>query len=85
MKPVDLSRDVAEVLRLGNVEGVSVREIARQLNMARRTVRKILGRRDAPPYPRFALDERNIHRVLEDRPFARYVAARHWPGPNEAR
>ena len=51
MKPVDPSRNVAEVLRL-RLEGVSVRRIACQLNLARRTVRKILGLPDAPrPLP----------------------------------
>jgi transposase len=34
----------AEVLRLGLVEGVAVRAIARRLKMARKTVRQILGR-----------------------------------------
>jgi transposase len=34
----------AEVLRLGLVEGVGVRAIARRLGMARKTVRRILGR-----------------------------------------
>ena len=66
---------VAEVLRLGLVEGVSVRQIARQLHMARWTVRKILDRPDAPG-PRFALGERSTHMVLDDTPFARCVATR---------
>ena len=35
---------VAEVLKLGLVEGLSVRAIARRLGMARRTVRRTLGR-----------------------------------------
>ena len=84
MKLVDLSGNVAEVLRLGMVEGVSVRQIAHQLNMSRRTVRKILGRHDAPRGPRdrrLALDESNILMVLDDTPFARCAATR----PNEAR
>jgi hypothetical protein len=34
----------AEVSRLGLVEGVGVRAIARRLRMARKTVRQILGR-----------------------------------------
>jgi transposase len=88
MKLVDLSGNVAEVLRLGMVEGISVRRIARQLNMARRTVRKMLGRHDAPRGPRgprLDLDESNIAMVLDDTPFARCVAARAWSGPNEAR
>ena len=74
MKPTDPS--VAEVLRLGLVEGVSVRRLARQLNMARRTVRKILGRHDAPRGPRLDLGERNTPMVLDDTPFARCVATR---------
>ena len=48
MKDIDSSR-VAEVLRLGLVEGVGVRAIAKRLHMARKTVRKILGRHRAPP------------------------------------
>ena len=44
MKPVDPSERAAEVLRLGLVEGVGVRAIARRLGLARKTVRKILGR-----------------------------------------
>jgi transposase len=51
MKPIDDSSRVAEVLRLGLVEGVAVRAIARRLNMARKTVRRILGRHHAPPRP----------------------------------
>ena len=79
MKLVDPSGNVAEVLRLGLVEGVSVRQIARQLHLARKTVRRILGRHDAPRGPRLDLDERNIAMVLDDTPFARCVAARAWP------
>lgn len=82
MKLVDLSGNVAEVLRLGLLEGVSVRQIARQLNMARRTVRNILGRHDAPRGPRgprLDLDESNIVMVLDDTPFPRCVATRAWP------
>ena len=63
MKPVDPSSNVIEVLRLSLVEGVSVRRIARHLDMTRWTVRKILGRHDAPRGPRLDLDEGNIHRV----------------------
>ncbi|MEY2930333.1 MAG: hypothetical protein RL033_1082 [Pseudomonadota bacterium] len=77
MKPMDLS--VAEVLRLGNVEGVSVRQIARQLNMARRAVRKILGRHEAPRGPRLNLDESNTHMVLDD------TSSRGVSRPHEAR
>jgi hypothetical protein len=86
MKPPDPF--VAEVLRLGLVEGVSVRRIARQLNMARRTVRQILGRHDAPRGPRgprLDLGERNIPMVVDDTPFARWFATRAFSGPNEAR
>lgn len=66
---------VAEVLRLDRVDGISVRQIARQLNMARKTVRKILGRHDVPRGPRLDLDEANI-RMLDDKPLARCVATR---------
>ena len=82
MKPVDPSGDVAAVLRL-RVEGVSVRRIARPLNLACRTVRKILDLPDAPRGPHLALDERKIHRVLEDTPFARCAETRPWRGPNK--
>ena len=51
MKKVEPSSHVAEVLRLGLVEGVGVRAIARKLRMARKTVRKILGLHHAPPKP----------------------------------
>jgi transposase len=44
VKAPDASGRTAEVLRLGLIEGVSVRAIARRLSMARRTVRRILGR-----------------------------------------
>ncbi len=43
MMRVDPSGRVAEVLRLGLLEGVSVRQIARQLHLSRKTVRKVLG------------------------------------------
>jgi transposase len=42
---------VAEVLRLGLVEGVAVRAIAKRLHMSRKTVRKILGHHQAPAKP----------------------------------
>jgi hypothetical protein len=63
MRPVDSSGNVAEVRRLGLIEGVTVRKIARQLDMSRWAVRKILGRHDAPRDPRLALDEGYILRV----------------------
>ena len=75
MKPPDSSGRVAEVLRLGLVEGVAVRAIAKRLHMARKTVRKILGRHRAPPKP--AGDPRGsildpyepaIRAVLDDTP-----------------
>ena len=50
MKPTDPF--VAEVLRLGMVDGVSVRQIAVKLHMARKTVRKLLGRPRVPKVPR---------------------------------
>jgi transposase len=48
MKDADDPGRVAEVLRLGLVEGVAVRAIARRLKMARKTVARILGRHRAP-------------------------------------
>jgi transposase len=75
MKPIDDSSRVAEVLRLGLVEGVAVRAIARRLNIARKTVRRILGRHHAPPKPATEprgsiLDpyESAIRAVLDDAP-----------------
>jgi transposase len=74
MKPVDPSGHVAEVLRLGLVEGVSVRQIARKLHLSRKTVRKILGRHQAPAKPSTPrgslLDpyEKAIHAILDDTP-----------------
>ncbi len=75
MKELDHSGRVAEVLRLGLVEGVAVRAIARRLHMARKTVRQILGRHRAPPTlaapPRGSiLDpyETAIRAVLDDTP-----------------
>lgn len=75
MKQVDDSSRVAEVLRLGLVEGVAVRAIARRLHMARKTVRRILGRHHAPPKPAAeprgsVLDpyESAIRAVLDDAP-----------------
>ncbi len=49
MSPIDSSGRVAEVLRLGLIEGVSVRQIAKKLSISRKTVRKILGLHTAPP------------------------------------
>ena len=75
MKQIDDSGRIAEVLRLGLVEGVGVRAIARRLNMARKTVRRILGRHHAPPKPAAEprgsiLDpyESAIRAVLDDAP-----------------
>jgi transposase len=75
MKPLDGSGRVAEVLRLGLVEGVAVRAIAKRLGMARKTVRKILGRPSASPKPAAEprgsiLDpyEPAIRAVLDDAP-----------------
>ena len=67
VKPVDPFGNVAEVRRLGLVEGLSVRRIARHLDMSRWAVRKILGRHDAPRGPRLDLDEGNIH-MVDDTP-----------------
>jgi len=75
MKEVDPAGRVAEVLRLGLIEGVSVRLIARRLHMARKTVRKILGRQRTVAKPAAEargsiLDpyEPAIRAVLEDVP-----------------
>jgi transposase len=75
MKDLDSSGRVAEVLRLGLVEGVAVRAIAKRLHMARKTVRMILGRHRAPPRPAAEprgsiLDpyETAIRAVLDDTP-----------------
>jgi transposase len=75
MKLIDPSGNVAEVLRLGLVEGVSVRQIASRLSMARKTVRKILGRHQPParaaPAPRGSLldpYEKTIEKLLDDTP-----------------
>ena len=75
MKPLDASSKAAEVLRLGLVEGISVRQIARRLSMARRTVRKLLGRHVAPPptppAPRGSLldpYEAAIRAIVDDTP-----------------
>jgi hypothetical protein len=86
MKLVDPSGNIAEVLHLGLVEGVSVRQIARHLDLARKTVRTILGQHDAPRGPRgprLDLDERNMAMVLDDTPLVRCVAGRTWSGSNE--
>src|SRR5271166_5194730 len=48
MKPPKADH-VAEVLRLGLIEGISVRQIAKRLSIARKTVRKILGLHTTPP------------------------------------
>src|SRR5262249_32217055 len=81
MKPVESSAKVAEVLRLGLVEGVSVRQIAVKLHMARKTVRKILGRHVAPTKPAAAprgslLDpyDKAIRALLDDTPEMRAPA-----------
>lgn len=74
MKPVDPSGNVAEVLRLSLVEGVSVRQISSRLHLSRKTVRKILGRHHPPAKPTAPrgslLDpyEKAIHTLLDDTP-----------------
>ena len=75
MTELETSGRVAEVLRLGLVEGVSVRQIARRLRMARKTVRRILGRQRlparAPAAPRGSLldpYEKAIRAILDDTP-----------------
>ena len=75
-KALEGSARVAEVLRLGLVEGVPIRQIARRMHMARKTVRKILGRdRTATPKPPPAARESmlepyesTIRGLLEDTP-----------------
>jgi transposase len=47
----DRSGRVAEVLRLGLIEGMALRAIARKLQMTRKTVRKVLGRHQAVSKP----------------------------------
>lgn len=56
MQPSEPGDRTAEVLRLGLMEGMSVRSIARRLGMARRTVRRVLGH--GPPAKRQAKDLR---------------------------
>jgi transposase len=66
---------LSEVLRLSLVEGLSVRAIARRLQLSRKTVRRLLGRAPArtPPAkePRASLldpYDAEIHRLLADTP-----------------
>jgi transposase len=75
MKPPAAPDHVAEVLRLGLIEGVSVRQIAKRLSISRKTVRKVLGLH-TPPSPRPAaargslLDayETPLREILDDVP-----------------
>jgi transposase len=70
----DVPDRTAEVLRLAYVEGLGVRAIARRLSMARKTVRKLLGRAPkqlAPPAPRASLLDPYlvaIRKMLEETP-----------------
>jgi transposase len=74
------SDPTAEVLRLGLVEGMSVRAIARRLGMARKTVRQILGRslpERKPVAPRASLldaYDKTIRSILDDVPDIRSPA-----------
>ena len=74
------SDHAAEVLRLGLVEGLSVRAIARRLGMARKSVRLILGRslpERKPATPRAGLldaYERPIRSIFDDVPDIRAPA-----------
>jgi transposase len=74
VKELATSGRIAEVLRLGLIDGVSVRAIARRLSMARRTVRKILGRAPVarkPSEPRGSLldpYDKAIRGLLADAP-----------------
>lgn len=70
---VDPQERTAEVLRLGLVEGEGVRAIARRLGMARKTVRKILGRSPPKPAPVTRVSlldpyDNAIRSLLEDTP-----------------
>jgi transposase len=64
----------AEVLRLAYVEGLGIRTISRRLSMARKTVRKLLGRAPkqlAPPAPRGSILDPHlpaIRKMLEETP-----------------
>jgi transposase len=51
MSGKELDGRPAEVLRLHYIEGASVRLIAKKMGLARKTVRKLLGRHRAPPKP----------------------------------
>lgn len=63
-----------EVLRLAHVDGLSVRAIARRLSLARKTVRKILGRGPAskrafselPHYSLLVRQRTRLRRLLPD-------------------
>src|SRR5262249_46210268 len=66
---------LAEVLRLSLVEGQSIRAIARRLHLARKTVRKLLGKRRpqsqvAAPRRGSVVDlyDAEIRRLLADTP-----------------
>lgn len=65
----------AEVLRLAYVDGLGIRTIARRLSMARKTVRRILGKRPPPlrkaPEPRSSLLDPYlpvIHKLVTETP-----------------
>jgi transposase len=79
MKPVDLSWLRVEVRRLRR-KGLSVRRIARHLQVARTTVRTLLGQHGAPVKPTATrgsfLDpyEKAIHTLLDDTPEMRAPA-----------
>jgi len=69
------SQRMAEVLKLSLVDGLGVRAISRKLKVARKTVRKLLGRTTARPKPvetsrptLLAPYETQIRRLLDDTP-----------------
>jgi hypothetical protein len=79
MKPTDSSGHVAEVLRF-RLGGISVRRIAHQLQLSRRTVHEILDQHSAPAKPAAPrsslLDpyEKVIPTLLDDTPEMRAPA-----------
>ena len=82
MSDEEQSAQMAEVLRLALLEGLSVRAIARRLSMSRKTVRRMLGRklacnRKPPSQPRpSSLDpyKDEIRQMLADTPELRSPA-----------